>query len=124
MIAYLRSEEGGDKVAALLSDPAAVCYAHIVNLVEVYYDFARHASVSDARQALAVLRADGVIEKRSMSREFAECVGQLKAQGRISLADCLCIALAQTAAGQVVTTDYHEFDRLVPLNIVPIYFVR
>ncbi len=59
-----------------------------------------------------------------MNRDFAERVGQLKARGRISLADCFCIALAQTLSGQVVTTDHHEFDAIVPLGIVPIYFIR
>jgi hypothetical protein len=32
MVAYTEGERGGSVVAALLSDPAAVCYAHSVNL--------------------------------------------------------------------------------------------
>jgi predicted nucleic acid-binding protein len=44
--------------------------------------------------------------------------------GRISLADCFCIVLAQELSGEVVTSDHHEFDPLVPLNLVPITFIR
>ena len=37
IIAYMEGEPGGDAVAALLSDSAAACYAHSLNLCEVYY---------------------------------------------------------------------------------------
>jgi len=124
MLAYLRAEPGGSNVAAILGDPMAHSYAHTINLIEVYYDFIRRSSVNDAQRALAALRADGVVERRDMSRQFAERVGQLKARGKISLADCFCIVLAQEISGQVVTSDHHEFDPLVPLGIVPIYFIR
>lgn len=124
MLAYLRAEVGGNVVASLLADPAVTCYAHMVNLIEVYYDFVRRADVRTARRALSVLRADGVIVRRDMSRRFAQAVGQLKARGSISLADCFCIALAQQLGGEVVTSDHHEFDPLVPLGIVPIRFIR
>jgi PIN domain nuclease of toxin-antitoxin system len=124
MLAYLRAEPGGNVVAALLSDPTATCYAHTMNMIEVYYDFVRRANVRDARQALSILRADGVIERRDMNRRFAQQVGNLKARGGISLADCFCIALAQHLGGEVVTSDHHEFDPLEPLGIVSIHFIR
>ena len=59
-----------------------------------------------------------------MNRRFWQRVGGLKARGRISLADCFCIVLAQELSGEVVTSDHHEFDPLVPLGIVPIRFIR
>lgn len=124
MIAYLRAEPGGDIVAGLLADPTAICHAHTMNLIEVYYDFLRRADIHAANRALAVLRTDGVIERRDMNQRFARQIGQLKARGGISLADCFCIALAQKIGGEVVTSDHHEFDRLVPLGIVPIRFIR
>lgn len=36
MIAYLRGEPGGEVVDRLLQDPAEVCFAHVLNLCEVY----------------------------------------------------------------------------------------
>jgi PIN domain nuclease of toxin-antitoxin system len=124
MIAYLRAEPGFAVVASLLTDPTHTCYAHTMNLLEVYYDFIRHTNEPSARRALRALAADGVKARRDLNRRFFRRVGQLKARGRISLADCFCITLAQELGGEVVTSDHHEFDPLVPLGIVPILFIR
>jgi len=107
-----------------LNNPADTCYAHTINLLEVYYDFIRKYNEPVARQALADLAAAGVIERRDMDTSFVLRVGQLKAEGRISLADCFCIVLAQEISAQVVTSDHHEFDPLVPPGIVRIHFIR
>ncbi len=104
MLAYLRGEPGAERVAASLSDPSVTCYAHAINLAEVYYDFLR--------------RAD------DMGRLFWQRVAHLKAHGRLSLADCCCLALAQTLGGTVVTSDHREFDPFVPLGLCPILFIR
>lgn len=124
MIAYLRAEAGGTVVDGFLNTPTDTCYAHTINLLEVYYDFIRKHSEPVAQQALRDLAAAGVLERRTMNRRFLFRVGQLKARGGISLADCFCMALAQDISGQVVTSDHHEFDPLVPLGIVPIHFIR
>jgi PIN domain nuclease of toxin-antitoxin system len=124
MIAYLRGEAGGTVVDGFLNTTGDRCYAHTLNLLEVYYDFIRKHNEPIARQALADLATAGVIERRTMSRAFTRRVGQLKARGRISLADCFCIVLAQDISGQVVTSDHHEFDPLVSLGIVSITFIR
>jgi len=65
-----------------------------------------------------------VIERRDMSRRFWRRVGEHKARGRISLPDCICIALAQELSAEVVTSDHGEFDSLAPLDLVPIKFIR
>jgi hypothetical protein len=41
MIAYLRDEPGGNLVEGFLNSPTDACYAHTINLLEVYYDFIR-----------------------------------------------------------------------------------
>src|SRR5580658_3996159 len=102
MIAYLRGEQGGSIVDGFLKNPADKCYAHTINLLEVYYDFIRKHSEAVARQALKDLAMIGIIERRTMSKKFTLRVGQLKAQGRISVADCFCIVLAQDVSGHVV----------------------
>jgi hypothetical protein len=124
MVAYLEGEPGGAVVAALLADPNAVCYAHSINLCEVFYQAIRRSGLPSAHAAMASLWADGVIERRDMSRLFWQRAGQHKARGRISLPDCLCISLAQELGGEVVTSDHHEFDPLVPLGITHINFIR
>ena len=124
MIAYLRGETGGAVIDGFLNAPTDLCYAHTVNLLEVYYDFIRRHDEPTARQALQDLATAGVIERRTLNKPFVRRVGQLKARGRISLADCFCVVLAQKVSGQVVTSDHHEFGPLVPLGIVPIMFIR
>ena len=124
MVAYLTGESGEDVVSSLLTDPEANCFAHSLNLCEVYYEFIRTRGVHGAKAAILSLFADGVIERCDMSRRFWQQVGSLKARGRISLADCFAIALAQELSGELVTADHHEFDSLVPLGIVPIRFIR
>ena len=124
MIAYLAGEPGSAVVASLLGDPGILCYAHAVNLCEVYYGILRASTENDAIQAIDSLLAAGIIAREDMGRPFWSRVGQLKALGRISIADCFCIALAQELSGQVVTSDHHEFDPLVPLGICPILFIR
>lgn len=124
MVAYLTNEPGEQVVAALLTNPSAKCYAHSINLCEVYYTLIRKTNVPRARQGIISLYADGVIERRDMSRRFWRSVGQLKARGGIALPDCFCITLAQELGGEVVTADHAEFDPLVPVGIVPIHFIR
>ncbi len=124
MVAYLNGEPGTAVVAALLAAPNNVCYAHAINLCEVYYGTLRATDEPTARSAIATLYADGIIARQDMSQRFWQRVGQLKARGRISIPDCFCIVLAQQLGGEVVTSDHHEFDPLVPLGIVPITFIR
>ena len=124
IVAYIEGESGEVVVTALLSDPSATCYAHTINLCEVYYQGIRRSDARTARAAIDLLFADGVIERRDMNRRFWQRVGEHKARGRISLPDCFCISLAQELGGEVVTSDHGEFDPLVPLGIVPIKFIR
>jgi predicted nucleic acid-binding protein len=124
MIAYLKGEPGALVVAGLLGDPKNRCFAHAINMCEVYYGILRATDESTARAALSTLHSDRVIVRRDMNQQFWRRVGNYKARGRISIPDCFCIVLAQQLGGEVVTSDHHEFDPLVPLGIVPIRFIR
>ena len=124
LIAYLRGEVGGAIVDSMLRDAKSECLIHAVNLCEVYYQLIRDSDELTAGQVIADLQAAGLIVRSDMDEPFWQSVGQLKARGGISLADCFCIALAMRASGQVVTSDHHEFDPLVPLGLCPIHFIR
>ena len=124
MVAYLAGEAGSDVVDSLLSSPDTVCYAHAVDLCEVFYDSLRQVGRGRALQTLADLRAAGLIERQDMSSRFWQRAAVLKARGRNSLGDSFGIALAQEPGGEIVTSDHHEFDPLVPLGVVPIKFIR
>lgn len=124
MLAYLRGEKGVLVVDALLHNPLRLCYAHAINLCEVYYDFLRTSNQSTAQQVILDLFADGVIERKDLSRPFWQRVGEHKARGGISLADCFCLSLAQELGAELVTCDHKEFDPLTSLGICTITFIR
>lgn len=125
LIAYVRRETGWDVVANLLIDLDNTCYAHGLNLCEVYYDHYRVAGEATAWAEISDLEAVGLIFRTDMDPAFWQQAGRHKAlYRRVSIADCFCIALAQRLGGEVVTTDHREFDPLVPLGICPIRFIR
>ena len=124
MVAFLGGEEGGDVVRGLLADPTTTCYCHAVSIIEVYYHFLRISDEETAEKVIGDLLNDGLIIREDMDPLFWRMVSRLKIRGRISLADCFCIALAQRVGGNLYTTDHHEFDALVPLDLCTIVFIR
>ena len=124
LIAYLQGEPGGNEVALLLADTQNALSVHAVNLTEVYYHFLRAFDEPTADNAINDLISDGMIVREDLDMSFWKSVGKLKARGRLSLADCFCIALAQRLSCEVVTTDHHEFDPLVSLNLCTFRFIR
>jgi PIN domain nuclease of toxin-antitoxin system len=125
MIAFLRNEPGAEFVGHILTDPTDRCFAHAVNLCEVYYDFLRSSDTRTARTAIADLGRAGIHTRRDMNRAFWQTVGELKGSiRRISLADCFALALSEKLSGDVVTSDHHEFDPLVAANRARVTFIR
>ena len=125
IIAFLRGEAGSAIVARLLADPASLCLIHAVNLCEVYYDAVRRTDVATARQDIEALLAGGLVLRTDLDTAFWQSVGEFKVNpGKLSLADCFALALAQQEKGTLVTSDHHEFDLIVPLKLCPILFIR
>lgn len=124
LIAYLNGETGGLVVRGLLQRRDARCYAHAVNLCEVYYGYIRDSCEATATNALATLHADGVLPRQDMSPEFWMDVGRIKARGGIALGDCFCVALARLIGGEAVTSDRAEFGPLVPDGVARVLFIR
>jgi len=125
MIAFLRDEPGAEFVETILTHPTDRCFAHAVNLCEVYYDFLRSSNVRTARTAIEDLGRTGIRTRRDMSKSFWQRVGGLKGTIRkISLADCFALALSEKLLGDVVTSDHREFDPLVAANLARVTFIR
>jgi uncharacterized protein with PIN domain len=59
LIAFLRDEPGADMVENLLAS-AEKCYAHALNLCEVYYDFLRSSNQDAAEAAISDLLGLGI----------------------------------------------------------------
>jgi predicted nucleic acid-binding protein len=125
MIAYLRDETGADVVEGLLLDPGSTTFAHSINLCEVYYDAVRMSGEADALSALTTLANLRIIFREDMDAALWQDAGRIKAvHRRVALADCFCIALARRLSAELVTSDHHEFDSLVPLSLCQIRFIR
>jgi len=124
MIAYLRNEAGAEAVENAISSSESRCYAHSVNLCEVYYDFYKAGGSSAAEQAIEDLMLLGIIEKDKLDKDFWQSVGKLKAENKASLADCFAIATANQIRGTVLTSDHHEFDKIATDKVCSVEFIR
>ena len=124
LIAFLRDEPGAEAVEKVLR-ASQTCYAHALNLCEVYYDFWRASDQSTAEAAVTDLIGLGIVERADMDSEFWRDVGRLKAVHRkVSLADCCALTLARRLGGNLVTADRHDFEPLLVAGICPIEFIR
>lgn len=124
MIAYLRKEVGAIVVHQILTDPANQCFAHAINLTEVYYDIIRISGEADAEQAIKDLFLLGVQAREDFDASFWKEVGRLKAKYRASLADFCGIVLTLRLGGTFITADHHELDKLAVDGVCPIQFIR
>lgn len=125
MIAFLRDEPGAEVVASVLSDSDSTCYAHSLNLCEVFYDFHRASGQADALKAVKDLLRVGIIEDSRMSSANWQAAGVLKSTlRRVSLVDCFAIELTQRVEGTLLTADHHEFDTLARKKVCAIQFIR
>lgn len=124
MIAYLRKEPGWDVVLHALTDTSAMSLAHAVNLCEVFYDFHRKSDENAATAAISDLYAVGIVERSDFDEAFWKDAGRLKAQGKISLADCFAITLTNRVGGTLLTSDHHELDAIAAAGVCSITFIR
>ena len=124
MIAYLRKEPGWDVVLHALTGTGVLSLAHAINLCEVFYDFHRKSDESAANTAINDLYAVGVLERNDLDEAFWKDAGRLKAQGKISLADCCAITLTDRVGGTLLTSDHHEFDSIAAAGFCSITFIR
>lgn len=124
MIAYLRKEVGADVVQEIIVDSANICYAHSINLCEVYYDFWRVGGRVAAEQTIEDLLVLGIVEKNDFDQLFWKEAGKIKANNKASLADCIAVVLSNQLGGTVLTSDHHEFDKLAQDRVCSIQFIR
>ncbi|MCB9150900.1 MAG: type II toxin-antitoxin system VapC family toxin [Caldilineaceae bacterium] len=124
MIAYLRNEEGADVIEQHLLDANSTCYAHAINVCELYYDFLRVSDQATALAAVHDLQNIGIIVSEDLDSALWQAAGSLKATQRLSLADCFALAFANRLGGQLLTSDHHEFDPIQTAGLAAILFFR
>jgi uncharacterized protein with PIN domain len=125
VIAFLQREPGAEVVAETLKDPQSRCLIHAINVCEVYYDLFRRGGEKDASALEEVLATTGIEMVEIIPSTLWRAAGKLKAEWRrVSLADCLAVALALLENGTLLTSDHHELDQLAQAAICPIRFIR
>jgi PIN domain nuclease of toxin-antitoxin system len=125
LIAFLFQEPGAAAVDGLLTSQGNVCLVHAVNLCEVYYDALRRYDAAIADLILQKIDEIGIQTRGDFDTAFIKKVGELKVNpGKIALGDCFALTLAIQSGATLVTSDHHEFDRIDPLGLCPILFIR
>lgn len=124
LVAYLTGEPGADVVADLLRENPGACYAHAVNLCEVFYPVLRLEGAQTARQLLADLEAVGIQSREDMDAAFWQSAAGFKSAYHMSLGDAFGVALAERLGAQFITTDRHELTPLLDDGIAQIVFIR
>ncbi len=123
LLAYLRGEDGAQQVADLLVNQT--CCVHPANLCEVFYGYSRERGESAGYEALETLQGLGLMLFEETDLDFWMQAGIHKVRlGRISLADCLCLTLAQRLDAELITSDHHEFDQVAQQNLCRVRFIR
>lgn len=125
VVAFLQREPGAEVVAEILKDPQSRCLLHAINACEVYYDIYRRSGEEDSSALEGILATAGIELLETIPSPLWRAAGKLKAEWRrVSLADCIAIALALLENGTVLTSDHHELDRIAQAAICPIRFIR
>jgi predicted nucleic acid-binding protein len=126
IISLVKNEDGALIVRQALESENNVCFIHAVNLCEVYYDCLRCYGSDPAEELIAKLIESGLILRSDMDMEFWKAAGKLKSRGRISLADCFAVSLAEREDAALLTSDRHEFEPLLAIPGFPaqVLFIR
>ena len=124
MLAFLHGEHGSERVLSLLVSDTVHCVAHAMNVCEVFYDLLRRAGDGVAESAIQRMRDAGLTVRSDMDEAFWKSVAQRKAKGRLSLADCCGLSLAEKLGGEFYTADHHELDKMTASESVKIVFIR
>lgn len=110
LIACLAGEEGADVVSDSLCKYD--CVIHALNWCEVRYDFLKRENGSrTAEEALASIREAGVEIYEKIDAPLWRRTSEIKASAfrrkiRISLADCVALALTRELNGVLLTSDH------------------
>lgn len=124
IIAFLYDEPGHERVAELL-DPVfegdETGFIEATNISEVFYLVARFEGVdgSPTDESLRVADRDvRALERRGVTIDRADwrLVGEIKADGHISLADAHAVALAAEKGATLVAGGDDDFDSL-PIDV-------
>ncbi len=129
LIALLRLEPGAAAARRILREHRGECFAHAVNLGEVYTNFARYADEATASRAVDIVRAAGVITRTDLDDAFWQDAAGLVALARragrgLALGDAYGIALARRLGCAFVTAEHGEMEFVAAQGLVQVRYIR
>lgn len=125
LIALFDGEKGYDIISDLILSPRVKLSIHSVNMIEVFYHFARKTNEANANQTLKDILSVGIEIFDEMSPKLWKEAARLKTRYRaLSLADAIGVAYAITIRGVFVTADHTELDPLARDGVCKFFFFR
>jgi uncharacterized protein with PIN domain len=124
LIALLNDEPGAQRVEAILSGDTPV-YMSTINTLEVAYDAVRRSKNNEAAAMILRLVSDANIEILwALTEAEWLAAARWKARGRLSLADAIALAIAETRNLKLVSADHHELDPLEAEGLIQVEWLR
>ncbi|MDD5300088.1 MAG: PIN domain-containing protein [Gallionella sp.] len=124
LIALLNDELGAQRVEAILSGDTPV-YMSTINTLEVAYDAVRRSKNNEAAAMTLRLVSDANIEMLwALTETEWLAAARWKARGRLSLADAIALAIAETRNLKLVSADHHELDPLEAEGLIQVEWLR
>ncbi len=108
----------------ILTDPESACYAHAINVYEVYRDSLARGTAAEADQAITELLEAGITIREDFDAALWKDAAQRKVTHRMSTADSIGIALANRLSADFVSTDHHELDAVNDSGAYVVTFIR
>lgn len=124
LIALLNDELGAQRVETILSGTVPV-YMSAINALEVAYDAVRRSQNTEAAAMILRVVEDANVEIIwSLTEAEWIAAAKWKARGRLSLADAIALAIAETRNIKLVSADHHELDPLEADGLIQVEWLR
>jgi predicted nucleic acid-binding protein len=123
LIAYLKGEQGNERLAELLADEENTLAIHILNLCEVYCCYYRTDGPAQAQ--IAWDNSARILQIFSGTDEaFVKLAARWKVEQGLPMLDAVAAATAEKHACPIVTTDHNHFDPIVAAGLITVEFLR
>jgi predicted nucleic acid-binding protein len=99
-------------------------YMNIINLIEVIYGFRCDKGAAYAGNILKNVYASPICIVDTVSQPVFDEATRLKSANKMSLADAIGIATAESLNAAFVTSDHHELDAVDSKEAIDFYWFR